>query len=734
MPDYLKHHKHILICALLIIMIVAVYGQTMRHGFSTYDDPQYVTENPHVTSGLSVSSIVWAFTSAHSSNWHPLTWISHQLDCQLYGLKPWGHHLTNVILHILNTLLLFLLLGRLTGSMWRSAFVAALFAIHPLHVESVAWIAERKDVLSTAFWLLTMWMYVRYVDNPSIERYVPVIAVYALGLMAKPMLVTLPLVLLLMDYWPLRRWALGEKKEFRWALVYEKLPLLALALVSCVVTFVVQQRSGSVGTISHISIGVRLANALVAYASYLAKMVFPSGLAVIYPHPLESLPGWEVVACAFLLVAVSLAAFRSRKRYPYFAVGWLWYLITLIPVIGIVQVGEQAMADRYTYVPLIGIFIAIAWCIPELLARFGGQRYRRPVAIIAGVVVVALIPCAWVQASYWRDNITLFRHALACTSDNFIAHNNLAAALQTDGQIDEAIAEYQEAVRICPACVPAHSSLADALLSQGKTEEARDQYAEAVRYEPDSPTYHLNLGIALQKLGRNSEAVAEFKEAIRLKPDYAKAHGSLGNSLVQMGETDDAIAEYREVLRIDPGDEIAKRNLEAVQSHRNSPNMRAGAAPDSAQGHHLAGLALAKAGRMDEAVAEYEKALEIDPRSADIHCELGAAYAMMRRTDDAILQFSQALKLNPNHVESHLNLASVLGSQGKLDEAISHFRSAERIKPENVTAHANLAIALYYKQDYAGSWKEVHLCQKYGGTPNPAFVQGLAIKMPDPGG
>ena len=424
-----------LVCLFLVIATLAVYWQVRNYSFVNYDDHMYVTQNHNVQAGLTLESITWSFTTIQASNWHPLTWISHMLDCQLYGMNPGRHHLTNVLLHILNSLLLFLVFMRMTGKLWQSGFVAALFALHPLHVESVAWISERKDVLSTFFWMLSLWGYLRYVERPGACRYLLLFFLFILGLMTKPMLVTLPFVLLLLDYWPLNRFQFGSsgdcnysiQRPFDFGLVWEKTPLFLLAAVSSVMTYIVQKSGGAVNSLATIPFHDRIANAIVSYVSYIGKMIWPDNLAVFYPYP-KSILLWKVAGAGLLLVVVSVVIFRMVRTKPYFAVGWLWYIGTLVPVIGLVQVGSQGMADRYTYVPLIGIFVIIAWGVPDFMPKW---RYKKIgfTVTIAAILAIIMITTR-LQIRYWSDSLTLFKHAFEVTTvDNCIVHGKLGEAL-----------------------------------------------------------------------------------------------------------------------------------------------------------------------------------------------------------------------------------------------------------------------------------------------------------------
>ena len=615
MCKLLGDRRPLLIGLFLIALTVVAFWQTLGHDFVNYDDDEYITENGRLTAGLTTENIAWAFTSTSVSNWHPLTWISHMLDVQLYGLNPKGHHLTNLLFHMANVLLLFLLLSWMTGSLWRSAFVAALFGIHPLHVESVAWVAERKDVLSTFFWLLTMLAYVWYVQRPQHGRYLLVVLLFALGLMSKPMLVTLPFMLLLMDYWPLKRLTatqslrstLNTQHSTLSRLILEKAPLFALSAASSVVTYIVQQRTGAVGSLEKLPFGERVANALVAYVGYIVKMIWPQNLAVFYPHPKGHLPAWEVLGAAVLLASVSLLVMRAGRARLYLPVGWLWYLVTLVPVIGLVQVGEQAMADRYTYVPLIGLFVMVAWGVPDLLnkrsyATEAGQdkppRVSRPPSQIpltvplAIVVIAALRICTWIQIGYWRDSISLFEHALACTKDNYVAHSNLAIALAAEGNTDRAISHCEDALRIRPQDAHTHNNFGVLLLNQRRFDEAMAQFVEALRLEPGDVSATNNLGLAFFWQGRIDQAISYFRNALRTDPDYVNARLNLGLALARKRKPEQAIAELWKAFRANP------RNLESLNS---------------------IGAVLIKQRRLGEAMNVLAKALAINPNDGHAH-------------------------------------------------------------------------------------------------------------------
>jgi Tfp pilus assembly protein PilF len=520
-----RHWVNICICICIAGLTWLVFGQTLRHDFVNYDDPGYVYENTRITSGLSISGIAWAFTHIHSMNWHPLTTISHMLDCRLYGLKAGDHHLTNVLLHIAAAMLLFLALLQMTGAVWRSAFVAAVFAIHPLHVESVAWIAERKDVLSGVFFMLTLLIYVHYTRAPSLGRYLAMVLVFVLGLMSKPMLVTLPFLLLVLDYWPLGRIGdpisgTGSRLSMR---VLEKIPLIALSAVSSVVTFLAQK--GAVGWTEQLPVATRISNAIVSYIAYGWQMLWPARLAVFYPHPEHRLPLWVIISSLLLLLSITAIAIALRRQRPYLMTGWLWYLGMLVPVIGLVQVGWQGRADRYTYLSQIGLYIAITWAVIDLTALW---RHQRTILRIVAILIIGVLSLrAWVQTSYWRDSETLFRHALAVTVNNDVAENNLGIVFLRQGKVDEAISLLQAAVHLRPDNSPAQENLAKALLQKGQVADALIHYRKLLDLQPDNIEVHNIVGTVLTQQGRVGEGVQEWQKVLAIQPDNGNAMSNL---------------------------------------------------------------------------------------------------------------------------------------------------------------------------------------------------------------
>jgi tetratricopeptide (TPR) repeat protein len=637
------------ICVFLVLLVAAVFGQTARFGFVNYDDPDYVSGNPVVKKGLTLQGAVWALTYGRIGHWHPLTWLSHMADCQIYGLWAGGHHLTNVALHAAAAALLFLVLRDMTGKMWRSAFVAAVFAIHPLRVESVAWIAERKDVLSGVFFMLTLWVYAQYVRRPSRGRYVGMTLLYGLGLLSKNTLVTLPFVLLLLDYWPLKRIADGGSpvSDLK-PLLLEKIPLFLLSIGSCVVTALVPEK---ITDGYQLPIWLRVGNALVAYVTYLRQMMFPAGLANPYPYPPDGVPFWQAALAFVLLVAISAGVFVGRNQRPFLLMGWLWYLGVMVPMIGIVQISYYAHADRYTYLPEIGLAIAGTWAVAEWSA---GWKFRRAVSGgLMAVIIAALMVCAAIQTSFWKSSEPLWNHTLAVTSNNSFAHNNLAVALLQKGDVDGAIVHLREAVAIWPDYAQAQNNLGNALLQKGRLDEAIARYQKALAIQPDNIEVQNNLGIAFFQKGLVDEAVAQYQKALAIEPDFAEAHNNLGNALYQKGRVDDAIVQFQKALA---------------------------GKPDIADAHNNLGAALLQKGRVDEAIAQCQKALALQPGHAAARVNLGAALMQAGRMAEALGEYWKVLETQPENVDALNNLAWALatGPQATLRDGVSAVALAQK--------------------------------------------------------
>ena len=534
--------RTLLIALILSVTTVSVYWRAGTHEFINFDDDQYVYENYHVQNGLTLDSVTWAMTTTHAANWHPFTWLSHMTDVQLYGMNPRGHHLTNVIIHTVSSLLLLLLLYRCTGSFWQSSFVAALFALHPLHVQSVAWVAERKDVLSAFFCFLTLLLYAEYTARKSSVLFIVTILAFVAGLMSKPMLVTLPIVMLLLDFWPLKRYRY-EEIELRQlsgtvlSLIKEKILFFACSLLSSIITVYAQNSGSAIRSIEELPFLARIENALTAYIKYLLMTFWPVDLAILYPVSV-AIPTWQAIGSLLVLLLLSVGAVRCWRRYPYIPAGWFWFLITLVPVIGLIQVGAQAMADRYTYIPLIGIFIITAWGVNDLVHGF---KYRKELLIlVAALVIIASTAVTWQQLGYWHDSISLYRQALKVTSGNFLINFNLAVALEKKGEVAPAIQEYRNTLHINPDYAKAHTNLGAVLFLHGDSDSALHEYREAIRINPDDMQAHNNLGAALFRKGAVDAAIHEYQEALRINPDYAKARKNLSIALTQKRMTEES--------------------------------------------------------------------------------------------------------------------------------------------------------------------------------------------------
>ena len=714
-----------LLAAALGVITVVAYEPVRHNGFVSYDDYVYVTDNAHVKAGITWPAVAWAFTTIKANFWHPLTWLSIELDVQLYGLNAGPHHVSSLLLHIASTLLLFLLLRRATEPPpsaarslaaaaaerprrgWleslasegggRSALVAALFAVHPLHVESVAWIAERKDTLSTVFWMLTLWAYVGYVRDRRPWRYALVIVSFALGLMAKPMLVTLPFVLLLLDIWPLGRvrlglepvrpgltpgthddhgsgaaergarrfWPSGRDTAKAWLpLVREKLPLFALAAIAGVIAVIAQQRAGAVADVNAFPLAGRVANALVAVVAYPLKTVWPVRLVPFYPYA-QTIPVAAAIACGVALIAATLLVARSASRAPYVVAGWFWYLGTLLPVSGLIQVGSHAMADRYTYVPLVGLFIIVAWGAVDLAGRWRVPRALLPAS--GALLIVGCVVATRAQVQTWKDTMTLWQHTLDVMPDNYYAHNALGLELDKQGRSTDAMAHFVESIRLAPGFVNARENIGMLLGRQGRTSEAIAQYEQALQLVPHHVRAHINLANELARIGRLDEAIAHYHEALRLDPASSEAHTDLGSALQQAGRLEEAIAEHREAIRLDP---------------------------DLADAHYNLGNAFERTGRLDEALAEYQQTLRLQPASASAHNNLGAVLQALGRYGEATTHYEQSLRLDPRFAQALGNLGTLLLAGGKPDQAAERLRAALRLDPSDAQLHTNLGTAL----------------------------------------
>lgn len=625
-------YRPILIYVAVGLVTLSAYWQVRHNEFiATFDDDLYIVDNSHVNAGITFEGLRWAFTTSHAFNWHPLTWLSHMVDCQLFGVDASSHHLMNVAFHILNSLLLLTVLWRMTGRLWASAFVSAAFALHPLHVESVAWASERKDVLSTLFWMLTLLAYASYCKRPNLRRYLLVFLALGLGLLAKQMLVTLPIVLLALDYWPLRRLRLKAEQASdmqqtfpavsRGRCVLEKAPLLALSAAASIVVYLVQQQTGPVRPFAEYPLAWQVGNALVAYVAYIGKTVWPSNLAIFYPHRGANLPIWHIAWSALLLASVTVGAMWRTKKRPYLLSGWLWYLVTLVPVIGLVQVGLQAYADRYTYIPLTGLFIIVAWGAVDVLS---GVRNKR--TILSLCALVPLLAFAFLtrrQVGYWRNGMTLYKHATVAVKDNWWGYHHIGELLVRENKPDEAIENLKEAIRIKPDFTNAYNEIGVIFIKQGKLEEAIENLKQALRINPNFVEGRSNLAFALSRAGKREEAAKHYSMLLKRDPGRPEAHYNLANILVEMGRLDEAGLHFRKVIEIKPDYFEARSNLANVA---------------------------AKQGRLEEAITHWEELVKVNPNEVTLYSNLGTAYQRLDKPDKPISHWERALQLKPDHV------------------------------------------------------------------------------------
>ena len=632
-----------ILIASLVMTIAAVYGGVLRCGF-VYDDEIYVSREPHVAAGLTADTIAWAFETIDGGIWDPLVRLSHLADVTLFGLDAGAHHRTNLLIHAANAALLLLVLFRMTRRLWPSAMAAALFALHPLHVEDVAWISARKDLLSTLFWLLAIQAWVRYTERPGVRRYLVVAACFALGLMSKPMLVTFPFTLLLLDVWPLGRLGsgegggggIGEKPgSTPWRLVVEKAPFFLMSAASMAIAFVGQKKGGALELTETLPAASRISNALVSYVSYLGQTLWPSRLAVFYPHPGLSLPLSKGVAAGLLLATITALTLLwpplRRMKYP--AVGLLWFLGTLVPVIGFVQFGGHARADRFTYVPLIGIFVAAVWGAADLASRRAIPRSA--LAALSAAILIPLAITSHAQVRHWESNATLFSHALEVTRDNHVAHQYVAVAFAREGRYDDAIAHFREAVRIRPGFSTIWMNLAGALLSAGRTGEAIEAYRQSISLRPENADSHFHLAMVYEQQGDHDQAISLLRETARLDPKFAMARYSIGVIFAGQGKTGEAIEEFAAAVRIDPDSIEAQNNLGAL---------------------------LADRGRFAEAVPHYREALRISPTEPLTHRNLGRALESLGKNDEAIAEYQAALRLRPDYADAQTDLRRIMSS------------------------------------------------------------------------
>lgn len=706
--------NQISICIFLVATIFVIYWQLHAYEFINFDDNSYITENEIVQGAFTKESFVWAFTTSHFPYWHPITWLSHMLDYQLFGLNPKGHHLTNVFFHITNSLLLFLILLRMTGAYWKCGFVAALFAVHPINIESVAWIAERKNVLSTFFWLLTIWAYIRYAQKTTIKKYSLVALFLILGLMSKPMLVTLPFILFMLDFWPLGRMKYGQRLDsiiegntdgplYKEAtisrLICEKIPLLLLAVGSSLMTVFFRESERIPRFENMAPLQDRIINALTSYLEYIRMLVWPRDLSILYPHPGSGLALWKGWVCGIVLLSISLFTLRLIFRLPYLAFGWFWFLGTLVPMIGIIQVGHQGMADRFMYVPQIGIFIVIAWGLPNLFKN--SSLKNNTIWALAGVTILTMIVLSWNHTKYWKNSVTLFQHTITVsesTSPDFaLAYYSLGHGLVSQGKYEEGITQYRKALKIHPEYLRTLNSLGFALNELKRYDEAIPPLKKAISISNTFDDAYNNLGNAVGNLGKIKEAIVFYKEAIRINDNSYWPHYNIGIRLTQLGFINEAITHYRKAILIKPDSLIAKNKLSELeqswgkvarnittyqQSIKNNPN-------DAKSHKNLADI-LIQLKRYEEATHHYKTAIKLKPDYAQAHNNLGTLFGQNKMLNDAIQHYREAIRLKPDYSQAHNNLGGYLGQLGNYKEAETHFKLALQIDPSFINATNNL--------------------------------------------
>ncbi len=661
----------------------------LRSDFTNFDDNSYVTRNDPVGAGLTWAGLRWAFTTVYAANWHPLTWLSHMADVSAFGLNPAGHHATSLLLHVVATLLLFGALHSLTTDSWRSAFVAALFAVHPAHVESVAWVAERKDLLSAVFWFATMWAYGSWARRRGVGRYLIVLGLFAAGLMSKPMLVSLPVVLLLLDDWPLSRYGGGAAPR-----VLEKVPLFLMAAASSVVTVVAQRAGGALGTFEKFPLWTRVGNALVAYVRYICMLFWPTNLAVFYPHPGTSLPAWKVIGAALLLAAVSAAAVVFRRSAPYLFVGWFWFVITLLPVIGLVQVGLQALADRYTYLPFVGLFIAITWGVAEVPLAWRHRDLAFRMAAAAALAALALFAAR--QARIWQNSETLYLHALEVTKGNPIVRTNLGDYYNELGRPADALPHLLEALRLRPEANEVHTNLGRSLFLLGRFDEAAQHFTESLRLTPGDPVAMNNLARTRFQQGEISESVRLYQTTTRLAPDWAETRARLGIALLVDGQTAAAIDQLERTVLRAPQEADYRHLLDGARAldRRSADPAAEEMRRFLAAAHRNASLALQGRGKKVDALDHLRQALELFPAFAEAHNDMGSLLLQEARVDEAAAEYRLALSINPGFALAHNNLGYAFFLGGHREAAIEEYREALRLEPGLTMARNNLERAL----------------------------------------
>jgi len=722
----------LIIYVVLILATLAVYWQVHQYDFVNFDDPVYITENSHIQSGITPDGFRWAFSTRYADLWNPLVWLSLMFDYQLHGLNSGGYHLTNLILHILSTLLLFQLFCRMTGAVWKSAFVAALFALHPLHVESVVWIAERKDVLSAFFWMLTLCLYVYYTEKPVIKRYLLVLFSFVLALMSKPMVVTLPVIMILLDYWPLKRFESQKNNQILWQLK-EKLPLFILSAVLVIITLCSPNNTDASSII--LPLGSRLANAPVAFITYLGKTIWPYDLAVYYPFS-DQLPIWQVMGSILLIFLISFFVIAMMKRLPYLFVGWLWFAIAIAPVIGIMQVSSSvpySMADRYHYLPSIGIAVALAWGIAPLFRR---EDFRKKILLPAATVFLGILSVlTWQQCGYWKNSIELFNHNLQVTKNNDLAHNHVAYALAEGGKIKEAIDHYDKAIRLKPYDVNIYSNRGNAYVKLGQHKKAVEDYNEAISLKPDYAPAYINRGNAYTELGQYLMAIEDYNKALHLKPDYADTiYNNRGDAYNKLGQYQLAINDFNNSIRLNPAYIKAYNNRgatyvklgqhqQAIDDYSKVISLK----PDEATAYLNRGNAYIKLDRHQQAVGDYGKVISLKPDEATAYFNRGNAYINLGQYQQAIIDFNKAIRLDPASFDAYNNRAFIYIKLGKYKQAYEDYGKAILLKPDYSDAYINRALVCFNFGNKLSGCQDAQKACKLGDCKTLEMAKGRGL-------
>lgn len=719
---FAPYHIKIILCLFLALTTLSLYAPVHNFDFINFDDDDYVYNNPQVNHGFTKESLTWALTTFHASNWHPVTWFSHMLDCQLFGLNPGAHHLVNVIFHTINAILLFLFLNTITGHRYKSFFVALFFSIHPMHVESVAWISERKDLLSTLFFILTLFSYVSFTKNRNPLVYLLSVCLYAAGLMAKPMLVTLPCILILIDFWPLSRIHLPGKPlkdghsyyQNQIKILFEKLPFFILSAISSAITIIAQTEGGAVLTMKSLPIIFRLSNSLISYTRYISKAIVPVDLALLYPHPGKTILWGELIFSISILILISILIIKNINKRPWLVFGFLFYFITLLPVIGFVQVGFQSMADRYTYIPFTGLFIIVSWGGAEILNRL--RLNRTFTAILIGIVSTILFTLSSKQIKLWENSITLFTQTLKITKQNEIAHNNLGLALFESGKTDEAITHYKKSIEIFPLNF-VYINLGVALAEKKNFEGAISSYEEALKMSPDSVGAHYNLGIVFEKMENWDRAIYYFREVIRLEKGHPIAHVKLGNIYKTIGDIESAQKYLKKAINLNREIEDAYNSLgiiagmqnrldEAVMYFSKALNIN----PDYEDAHKNMGLALREKGQYDLAIYHYERAIEINSDSKETKTQLELTHRIKSQilsADYLIKKNLEALAGDPNSFEINRQLGYLFAFIKNYESSVRHYEKAESLAPFGIKDLENLIFTYTKTNNITGALKSL---------------------------